>query len=98
MLDYLHIGVLVDDLATAAERLQGLGFEIIWDVVDGGKPYDPSNPPTESFKVADPDGIVVDVSANPLTNGPGSQGLTTQLSLTAALFTRLRSWEMASLR
>lgn len=65
MLDYLHIGVLVDDLATAAERLQGLGFEIIWDVVDGGKPYDPSNPPTESFKVADPDGIVVDVSANP---------------------------------
>ena len=65
MLDYLHIGVQVDDLSKAATRLQDLGFEIIWDGVDGGKPYDPANPPTESFKVADPDGIVVDVSANP---------------------------------
>ena len=64
MLDYLHIGVLVDDLAAAAIRLQEHGFEIIWDGVDGGQPYDPVNPPTESFKVADPDGIVVDVSAN----------------------------------
>ena len=65
MLDYLHIGVQVDDLAGAAIRLRDLGFEIIWDGVDGGKPYDPASPPTESFKVADPDGIVVDVSANP---------------------------------
>jgi catechol 2,3-dioxygenase-like lactoylglutathione lyase family enzyme len=65
MLDYLHIGVLVDDPSAAAIRLRNLGFEIIWDGVDGGKPYDPVNPPTESFKVADPDGIVVDVSANP---------------------------------
>lgn len=64
MLDYLHIGVLVDDLSDAAARLQGLGFEIVWDGVDGGKPYDPAHPPTSSFKVADPDGIVVDVSAN----------------------------------
>ena len=65
MLDYLHIGVLVDDLSRVAIRLRDLEFEIIWDGVDGGKPYDPANPPTESFKVADPDGIVVDVSANP---------------------------------
>lgn len=65
MLDYLHIGVMVDDLFEAANRLQGLGFEILWDGIDGGKPYDPAHPPTESFKVADPDGIVVDVSANP---------------------------------
>lgn len=65
MLDYLHIGVLVDDLEETAERLQDLGFPIIWDGVDGGRPYDPTHPPTESFKVADPDGIVVDVSANP---------------------------------
>lgn len=65
MLDYLHVGVFVIDLATTAVRLQDLGFEIIWDGVDGGKPYDPQEPPTESFKVADPDGIVVDVSANP---------------------------------
>ncbi len=65
MLDYLHIGVQVPDLPAAAQRFQDLGFEIIWDGVDGGKPYDPASPPSESFKVEDPDGIVVDVSANP---------------------------------
>lgn len=65
MLDYLHIGVLVSDLASTAQRLQEYGFTIIWDGVDGGKPYDPSTPPAESFKVEDPDGIVVDISANP---------------------------------
>lgn len=62
MLDYLHIGVQVPDLAATAIRCQALGFEIIWDGVDVGKPYDPADPPTESFKVEDPDGIVVDVS------------------------------------
>ncbi len=65
MLDYLHIGVQVPDLAAAALRMQDLGFEIIWDGVDGGQPYDPANPPSESFKVEDPDGIVVDVSGSP---------------------------------
>lgn len=63
MLDYLHVGVQVPDLAEAARRCLDLGFQIIWDGVDGGKPYDPATPPSESFKVADPDGIVVDVSA-----------------------------------
>ena len=65
MLDYLHIGLLVPDLAATARRLQDLGFAIFWDEVDGGKPYDPNHPPAESFKVEDPDGIVVDISANP---------------------------------
>lgn len=62
MLDYLHIGVQVNDLSAAARRFQDLGFQIIWDGVDAGKPYDPATPPSESFKVEDPDGIVVDVS------------------------------------
>jgi catechol 2,3-dioxygenase-like lactoylglutathione lyase family enzyme len=65
MLDYLHIGLQVPDLAEAAKRLQDLGFTIFWDGVDGGKPYDPAVPPSVSFKVEDPDGIVVDISANP---------------------------------
>lgn len=64
MLDYLHIGVMVNNLSETASRMRVLGFDIIWDGVDGGKPYDPAIPPAESFKVADPDGIVVDVSAN----------------------------------
>ncbi len=64
MLDYLHIGVQVQDLAETASRLTKLGFEIIWDGIDGGQPYDPASPPAESFKVEDPDGIVVDVTAS----------------------------------
>lgn len=72
MLDYLHIGVLVEDLSATAIQLRDFGFESIWDGVDGGKPYDPACPPTESFKVEDPDGIVVDVSANP-NQWPGVQ-------------------------
>lgn len=64
MLDYLHIGVRVPNLREAAQRIDALGFQIIWDGVDGGKPYDPSSPPSKSFKVEDPDGIVVDVTAS----------------------------------
>jgi catechol 2,3-dioxygenase-like lactoylglutathione lyase family enzyme len=64
MLDYLHIGVLVDDLDAAVCRCAEAGFAIIWDGVDAGRPYDPSTPPARSFKVEDPDGIVVDVSAD----------------------------------
>ena len=59
---YLHVGVLVDDLGAAARRCSDLGFPIIRDGVDGGRPYDPDDPPTQSFKVEDPDGIVVDVT------------------------------------
>jgi catechol 2,3-dioxygenase-like lactoylglutathione lyase family enzyme len=64
MLDYIHIGVRVPDLATTAKRCHELGFEIFWDGVDAGKPYQPGEIPEESFKVADPDGIAVDVSAS----------------------------------
>jgi catechol 2,3-dioxygenase-like lactoylglutathione lyase family enzyme len=64
MLDYLHIGVLVDDLGVALRRCTDAGCTIVWDGVDAGQPYDPNSPPTQSFKVADPDGIVVDVSAS----------------------------------
>ena len=64
MLDYLHIGVRVDNLQEAIARCLGAGVEIIWDGVDQGQPYDPQSPPAESFKVVDPDDIVVDVTAS----------------------------------
>lgn len=64
MLDYIHIGVRVADLRETATRCQELGFELFWDGIDGGKPYDPNEMPSESFKVADPDGIAVDISAS----------------------------------
>ena len=63
MLDYLHIGVRVPDLQEAAKRCEANGFTIISDGV-GGKAPDPNSPPDESFKVEDPDGIVVDVTAD----------------------------------
>lgn len=65
MLDYLHIGIMVDDLQAAIRRCLDAGVPIIWDGVDQGRPYDPSAPPSRSFKVEDPDGIVVDISASP---------------------------------
>jgi catechol 2,3-dioxygenase-like lactoylglutathione lyase family enzyme len=61
---YLHIGVKVSDLGEALRRCTELGFAIICDDVDDCRPYDPANPPTQSFKVEDPDGIVVDVTAS----------------------------------
>ena len=61
---YLHVGVKVDDLTSAVERCTGLGFAIVCDDIDNPKPFDPSAPPAASFKVEDPDGIVVDVTAS----------------------------------
>lgn len=61
---YLHIGVMVNDLEDAVRRCNDLGVPIIWDGVDSGKPYVPGSLPAESFKVEDPDGIVVDVTAS----------------------------------
>jgi len=62
MLDYLHIGVRVPNLHEAARRCQELGFEIIWEGLDGKTRYDSERPPAIAFKVEDPDGIVVDVT------------------------------------
>jgi catechol 2,3-dioxygenase-like lactoylglutathione lyase family enzyme len=69
MLDYLHVGVVVDDLPATARRCLALGFRVISDGVgaDGlvvGE-YDPDDRRNDSFKVEDPDGIVVDVAARP---------------------------------
>jgi catechol 2,3-dioxygenase-like lactoylglutathione lyase family enzyme len=61
---YLHVGVQVPDLAETLRRCTDLGLEIICDDIDDCRPYDPADPPTQSFKVADPDGIVVDVTAS----------------------------------
>ena len=61
---YLHVGVRVPDLAATVRRFESLGFPIIWDGVDAGHAPVPGQLPSESFKVADPDGIVVDVTAS----------------------------------
>lgn len=65
LLAYLHIGVMVEDLQAAIGRCTSAGVPIVWDGVDRGQPYDPASPPSRSFKVEDPDGIIIDVSASP---------------------------------
>ena len=43
MLDYLHIGVGVPDVAAAAKRLREMGYEIFSDGLGGKEPLDPEN-------------------------------------------------------
>jgi len=70
MLDYLHIGVRVPDLKTAAERCQKLGFRIFSDGLGGKEVLDPNSLKEGAFKVEDPDGITVDI-AETKTQWPG---------------------------
>ena len=63
MLDYLHIGVRVPDLEAAGQRLRDMGYEIFSDGLGGKEVVDPTNITEGAFKVEDPDGITVDVTA-----------------------------------
>jgi catechol 2,3-dioxygenase-like lactoylglutathione lyase family enzyme len=63
--EHLHVGVLVDDATAAYHRLVALGATVLRaDVKQRREPADVP-PPNGSFKVADPDGNVVDVTGNP---------------------------------
>lgn len=64
MLDYLHVGVRVPDLEAAAQRLTEMGYEIFSDGLDGKEPLAPDNLAEGAFKVEDPDGITVDITAS----------------------------------
>jgi hypothetical protein len=64
MLDYLHIGVRVSDLEAAASRLLEMGYEIFSDGLAGKIPVDVKNIEEGAFKVEDPDGITVDITAS----------------------------------
>ena len=64
MLDYLHIGVRVPDLAAAGQRLLDMGYEIFSDGLDGKLPIDVQQMEEGAFKVEDPDGITVDVTSS----------------------------------
>ncbi|MDP6598685.1 MAG: VOC family protein [Candidatus Poribacteria bacterium] len=64
MLDYLHIGVYVPDLKVAAQRCLDMGFQIFSDGLGGEEVLDPQNLNDSAFKVADPDGITVDITCS----------------------------------
>ena len=63
MLDYLHIGIRVADLEASGQRLLDMGYEIFSDGLGGKEVVDPTNITEGAFKVEDPDGITVDVTA-----------------------------------
>ena len=64
MLDYLHIGIRVPNLEEAAKRLLDMGYEIFSDGLGGNVPLSVTDLQEGAFKVEDPDGITVDVTAS----------------------------------
>lgn len=59
--EYLHFGIIVEDLAVCRERLEALGAEFATDAIKLQQQGDGSE---ISFKVLDPDGNVIDVTCN----------------------------------
>ena len=62
--EYIHFGVIVDDLAACWHRLQKWGAEFSKDNIKLRNEIDADVIPERSFKVLDPDGNIVDVTAN----------------------------------
>ena len=62
--EYIHFGVIVDDLQAIWDRLHAWGATFSKDDVKERKPIDPAGKPPLSFKVLDPDGNVVDITGN----------------------------------
>ena len=61
--EFIHFGIIVQDLAKIYDTLRDGGFELIMDNVKKGDTIDDDKPPERSFKVADPDGNVVDITS-----------------------------------
>ena len=62
--EYIHFGIIVDDAAKLWEQLRDAGAEILRDDVKQRNEITTDDAPTGSFKVADPDGNVIDVTDN----------------------------------
>ena len=60
--EFIHFGIIVEDLASIYSTLRDGGFELIMDNGKKGDDIDDNKPPERSFKVADPDGNVVDIT------------------------------------
>jgi catechol 2,3-dioxygenase-like lactoylglutathione lyase family enzyme len=62
--EYIHFGVIVDDLEACWRRCREWGAEISKGDIKTREAADDHAPPERSFKVLDPDGNVIDVTAN----------------------------------
>lgn len=63
--EFIHIGVLVDDLSAVYQRLVDMGAVIERDDVKERRPHQDQTVPVGSFKTLDPDGNVIDISEKP---------------------------------
>lgn len=62
--EFIHFGVIVDDLEACWRRCRDFGAIISKGDVKDRTAVDPQQPPQRSFKVLDPDGNVIDVTAD----------------------------------
>ena len=60
--EFIHFGIIVEDLASIYNTLREGGFELLMDNVKKGDDISADKAPERSFKVADPDGNVVDIT------------------------------------
>jgi len=60
--EFIHFGIIVEDLASIYDTLRDGGFELLMDNVKKGDEISADKAPERSFKVADPDGNVVDIT------------------------------------
>lgn len=62
--EYIHFGVIVDGIEECWTRCRQWGARISKDDVKDRTDVNPNSPPERSFKVLDPDGNVIDVTAD----------------------------------
>ena len=60
--EFMHIGVIVENLGEVYKKLLDSGANLLRDDVKKRNKIDWEKPPTRSFKVADPDGNVIDIT------------------------------------
>ncbi len=60
--EFVHFGLIVADLACIYITLQERGARLLRDDVKARDEIELEAPPTRSFKVADPDGNVIDIT------------------------------------
>ena len=61
-MEFIHFGLIVDDLEGLYKTLQAHSATLLRDDVKKRDAIDQEQPPARSFKVADPDGNVVDIT------------------------------------
>ena len=62
--EYVHFGVIVDDLEVCQKRLEDAGATFARDNIKLRRAFKDGTVAKQSFKVLDPDGNIVDVTSN----------------------------------